>query len=278
VALGIGDDCAIYRPRGSAEDLLFTCDLFAEGVHFLRESLKPADAGRRALARSLSDIAAMGGRPRFCLVAMCVAEWTDRRWIDRFYQGLLKLADKTGTVLAGGDFSHGNQFICDVTVGGSVPRGRALLRSGAHVGDEIYVSGSLGRLDYLRIEPRLALGVFLREKLRATAAMDLSDGLSLDLRRLCLASGVAAEIGKPPQSPGVSLEMAVHGGEDYELLFTVRKGTQVPPNFEGLALTRIGRIVRGITGRVLLDGVVLEPRGYDHFKRDHTVNLRESKL
>jgi thiamine-monophosphate kinase len=264
---GIGDDCAIFRPRGSIDDLLFTCDLFAEGVHFSREFMPPSQAGRRALARSLSDIAAMGGRPQFCLVALCAAEWTDTAWINRFYSGLLKLAGETGTVLAGGDLSHGRQFICDVTVCGSVPRGKALLRSGARPGDEIYVSGRLGRKNYTRLDPRLALGVFLREKLPATSAMDLSDGLSLDLRRLCLASGVAAEITNPPITRGVSLEQALHGGEDYELLFTVRPGARVPAAFEGLPLSRIGRMVTGTPGQVLLDGLVLKQRGYDHFEQ-----------
>ena len=281
VVLGIGDDCAIYRPRGSADDLLFTCDLFAEGVHFLRESTKPADAGRRALARSLSDIAAMGGKPKFCLVALCAAGWTDDRWIDRFFRGVLA----HGTALAGGDLSHGERFICDVTVCGSVPRGQALLRSGAKPGNEIYVSGSLGgaalRLARGRarhIEPRLALGTFLREKLHATAAMDLSDGLSLDLRRLCLASGVGAEIVSPPRFRGATETQALHGGEDYELLFTVREGTQVPASVHDLRLTRIGRIIRGKPGAVLLGGIGLPPRGYDHFQPNHAVNLDESSL
>jgi thiamine-monophosphate kinase len=275
--LGIGDDCAIYRTP--AEDLLFTCDMFVEGVHFRRETHKPGDVGRKALARSLSDIAAMGGIPRFCLVAVCAPEWADTGWMDRFFDGILKLAAATGTVLAGGDLSHGEQFACDVTVCGSVPRGKALLRSGARPGDEIYVSGLLGGSAlglatgrgrawkrHILIGPRLALGAFLRERLKATAAMDLSDGLSLDLRRLCLASGVAAEISAPPRFPGATPAQALHGGEDYELLFTVRRGTAVPAGFEGLALTKLGRIVRGTPGDVGLDGSPLQPMGYDHFR------------
>src|SRR5580692_4210977 len=102
VVLGIGDDCAIYRPRGSADDLLFTADMFIEGVHFLRETHKPAEAGRKALVRSLSDIAAMGGAPRFCLVSLCVPAWAALKWIDSFFGGILTLASSTGTVLAGG--------------------------------------------------------------------------------------------------------------------------------------------------------------------------------
>jgi thiamine-monophosphate kinase len=278
VILGIGDDCAIYRPRGSADDLLFTSDMFIEGVHFLRETHKPAVAGRKALVRSLSDIAAMGGAPRFCLVSICVPAWADGKWVDRFFDGILELAAAAGTVLAGGDLSHGESLACDVTVCGAVPRGSAVLRSGARPGHDVYVSGALGGSAlglvtrkgkairrHLYPEPRLALGRFLREKLHASSAIDLSDGLSLDLRRVCLASGVAAEIAAPPRFPGASLEQALHGGEEYELLFTVPGGTKVPERFEGLQLTRLGSIVRGVAGGVRLDEKPLSALGYDHF-------------
>ncbi len=276
LVLGIGDDCAIYRPRGSADDLLFTADLFLEGVHFLRETHKAEVAGRKALGRSLSDIAAMGGAPRFCLVSLSVPEWANEKWVNGFFDGILALASATGTVLAGGDLAHGEKLACDVMVCGAVPRGTALRRDGARPGDSIYVSGALGgsalglatqkskaRRRHLYPEPRLALGQFLREKLRATAAIDISDGLSLDLRRLCLASGVSAEIGPPPLFPGASVEQALHGGEEYELLFTVRPGARAPAD-----LTRIGTIVRGSAGEIRLDGKPLPPLGYDHFARN----------
>jgi thiamine-monophosphate kinase len=278
--LGIGDDCAIYRPRGSADDLLFTCDLFIEGVHFRRETHKPLEAGRKALARSLSDIAAMGGAPRFCLVSLCIPGWATARWVDQFLEGILRLAAATGTALAGGDLSHGETLACDVTVGGAVPRGTALRRDGARPGNDIYISGALGgsamgletkkgkaHRRHLHPEPRLGLGGYLREKLHATSAIDLSDGLSLDLRRLCLASGVDAEIVEPPRFPGATLLQALHGGEEYELLFTVRGGAKVPASFEGLPLTRIGSMVRGTGGAVRLDGKPLDALGYDHFSR-----------
>lgn len=278
LVLGIGDDCAIYRPRGSADDLLFTTDMFVEGVHFRRETHKPEIAGRKALARGLSDIAAMGGEPRFCLISLCVARWTSEKWLARFFDGVVALGAATGAVIAGGDLSHGETLACDVTVCGAVPRGTALRRDEARPGDEIYVSGDLGgsalgleswkgkaRQRHLHPEPRLALGAFLREKRRASAAMDLSDGLSLDLRRLCLASGVAAEIVEPPRFPGASSGQALHGGEDYELLFTVHPGARIPARFEGLALTKIGTIVRGEAGQVRLNGSPLLPLGYDHF-------------
>ena len=160
-----------------------------------------------------------------------------------------------------------------------MPRGTALLRSGARPGREIYVSGTLGgsalglaarkgksKKRPLNPEPRLALGRFLREKLHATAAMDISDGLSLDLHRLCLASNVSAAIGQPPRFPGATPEQALHGGEEYELLFCVRQGTRVPAKLDALPLTRIGVITAGAPGEVRLEGKPLEPKGYDHFR------------
>jgi thiamine-monophosphate kinase len=270
--VGIGDDCAVYRPRGSSEDLLFTTDLFVEDVHFRRETHRPEDAGWKALARGLSDIAAMGGEPRFCLLSLALAPWTDRLWIDRFYTGFLK----AGVPLAGGDLGHAAKLACDIVVCGGVPRGKALRRDGARAGDSIYVSGRLGGSAlglargwgpawkrHLLPQPRLSLGRFLRGL--ATAAMDLSDGLSLDLQRLCAASGVAAEIEAPPRFPGATVEQALHGGEDYELLFTAR--APIPPDFEGLPLTRIGAIRKGRPGHVKLDGAPLPALGYDHLRQ-----------
>ena len=279
--LGIGDDCAIFRPRGGSEDLLFTTDMLVEGTHFRLETHNAADAGWKALARGLSDIAAMGGEPRFCLVSLALAPGTGALWVDGFYRGLLKLAEREDTPLAGGDLSHAPHVTCDIVVCGAVPRGRALRRDGARAGDAIYVSGALGGsafglakgpgpkaggkawLRHARPEPRLALGRFLRERVQATAAMDLSDGISLDLRRLCLASRLAAEIEAPPRYAGASLEQALHGGEDYELLFTARP-EHVPPEFAGLPLTRIGTMRRGEAGAVTLGGLSLAPLGYDH--------------
>jgi thiamine-monophosphate kinase len=257
--LGIGDDCAIYRPR-AGEELLFTTDQMIEGVHFTRAQ-SAASIGERALARSLSDIAAMGGEPRFCIVAMAAA---DTAWIEEFYRGLLRLARRTGTALAGGDLARDEKMRCDVMVCGSAPRGTALRRDGARVGDSIFVSGRLGKAWDRRIEPRLELGRSLRGL--ATACIDLSDGLALDLHRLCVVSGVAAEIERVPvmKDATITLEAAVeralHGGEDYELLFTMREGAKAPRG-----VTRIGRVVRGEAGKIQFQGRRLEPRGYDHF-------------
>jgi thiamine-monophosphate kinase len=275
---GIGDDCAIWRPRGSADDLLFTSDLFVEDVHFRRTTHKARDVGRAAVARSLSDVAAMGGVPQFCLAAVALAEWADRKWIDGFFAAAMETAQAAGCILAGGDLARAAAFTCDITVCGSVPRGRALRRDGARPGHDIYVSGLLGGSAlglatgkgkawkrHLRPEPRLGLGVFAREKLQATAAMDISDGLSLDLRRLCLASAVAADIASPPRFPGASLEQSLHGGEEYELLFTVRGGTIVPSRLGSLPLTKIGVIRAGPPGEVQCNGLPLRALGFDHF-------------
>jgi len=257
IVLGIGDDCAIMRPR-AGEDLLFTTDPLIEGVHF-KADLPAAAIGERALARSLSDIAAMGGEPRFCLVSLAVGCDRDERWVKTFFQGLIKLAKRTQTVLAGGDLSHDERTHADVMVCGAVPRGKALRRDGARLGDALYVSGRLGKGWQRPIQPRLALGKILRG--RATSCIDLSDGLSLDLRRVCLASGVAAEVERVPIAKGSTLERALHGGEDYELLFTIPAGKRAPPG-----TTRIGTIVRGVAGSVRYQGSPLEPRGYDHFR------------
>jgi thiamine-monophosphate kinase len=279
LVLGIGDDCAIYRPR-PGEDLLCTTDFLIEGVHFGRET-HPSDAvGHKALARGLSDIAAMGGEPRFCLLSLALPKWVDDEWVESFYGGLLALAATHGVSLAGGDLARAKHLTCDVVVCGAVPAGKALRRDGARAGDGIYVSGELGASAlglttqrggawkrHLRPQPRLALGRFLRQRLPTTAAMDLSDGLSLDLARLCQASGVAADVTMPPRYRGATIEQALHGGEDYELLFTVRGRSEPPSEFEGLRLTRIGEIRKGPPGEIMLNGRPLPSHGYDHFRK-----------
>jgi thiamine-monophosphate kinase len=253
---GIGDDCAVFRPK-SGEDLLLKTDQLIEGVHFPK-TMRPEVIGERALARALSDIAAAGGDPRCCLVALAVPRTKSERWILSLFRGLLGLGTKTGTVLVGGDLAHDDHVHCSVTVIGAVKRGKALTRAGARPGDLLYVSGRLGKPWEKPIVPRLALGKKLAGK--ATACIDLSDGLSLDLHRLCKESRVAAEIERIPIARGSSLERALHGGEDYELLFTL------PPRIQPPAGTsRIGTMVRGKPGTVWLEGKELPPRGYDHF-------------
>ena len=261
---GIGDDCAVL-PGGRGRDLLVTTDMLIEDVHFRRAD-PPALVGHKALARGLSDIAAMGVTPRWCLLSLAVPAWAPPAWTKRFMTGLLDLAKLHRTALVGGDTSHASAAAADIVVIGEVPHGEELRRSGARPGDGIYVSGALGGAGVrnyapVKIEPRLALGRFLRG--RATACMDLTDGLSLDLHRLCLESGVAAAIDRPlPSAPGATLEQAMHAGEDYELLFTAHR--EPPRSHRGLPITRVGSIARGPAGRLELFGRRHSPRGYDH--------------
>ncbi len=248
---GIGDDCAILG------DILITTDMFIESVHF-RRAQPPHVLGHRALARGLSDIAAMGGDPMWCLLSLALAKWTDEKWVREFYKGFLGLAERYEVKLVGGDLSHSNRVTADIVAIGIARKGTALGRNGAKVGDGIYVSGDLGGRPLLP-EPRIEFGKFLRGV--ATACMDLSDGLSADLPRLCEASGVAASIDRPlPVAPGATLEQALHAGEDYELLYTC--SGEAP----GI---RIGTIVEGKPGRVEYLGRKLAVKGYDHFRPNH---------
>jgi thiamine-monophosphate kinase len=301
LTLGIGDDAALVNvPPG--RELILTTDMSIEGVHFTSTLHPPQAVGHRALARSLSDIAAMGGTPRYCLVSLAASRRTGRAWLEGFFDGLFVLARRFAVVVIGGDTALVNGAIAiDVIVAGEVPRGRALRRSGAKPGDQIFVSGHLGMAAlglrllpsrphvrkpveraairaHLFPQPQCALGRFLSERRLASALMDLSDGLSLDLRRLCDASGVGASlfadripIPPIPDAPD-ALKLALHGGEDYQLLFTVSpaKASKIPRYFGRIPLHFIGEIraSRGID-IVTPDGKTLPVKtdGYDHFSR-----------
>ena len=253
----IGDDCAVIpSPRGV--DLLFTTDFSIEGVHFTR-ALAAEQIGYRSVARALSDIAAMGGTPLYSLISLALSPWTDQHWIDEFYRGAERLLRRTKTVLVGGDISHAREVVSDLLICGSVPKGKALMRSGARIGDLIYVSRPLGGWrNKLVFEPRLGFGRKLLGK--ATACMDISDGLALDLHRMALASGVEARLDRVPLLKGATLKQALHDGEDYELLFTAPPRRRVP----GIL---IGTMVAGEEGRVTYQGKSIPPIGYDHFRK-----------
>jgi thiamine-monophosphate kinase len=259
----IGDDCAVV-PAPRNQDLLFTTDFSIEDVHFTRTNTAE-QIGCRAVSRSLSDIAAMGGRPLYCLISLALAPWTDQRWIDGFYRGVNRLLCQTKTELVGGDISHARQVVADVMLCGAVAKGKALLRSGAKAGDSIYVSGPLGGWKHKQeTVPRLDIGRKLIGK--ATACMDISDGLALDLHRLCQASGVTAEIDSVPLLDGATIEQALHDGEDYELLYTAPPKRRVP----GI---RIGTISKGNPGALRYRGKKLAPIGYDHIQH-HPIQHR----
>jgi thiamine-monophosphate kinase len=257
IILGIGDDCAVFRPRGSSEDLLFTTDQFIEDVHF-RKGDPPESIGHRALARGLSDIAAMGGEPRFCLLSLMKPLCLSDAWLKRFYRGLLKLAERTKTILAGGDLAKGPVFACDIIVCGAVRRGKAFRRNGAKPGDRIYVSGPLGGPASTGYPPRLFEPKLKQaRRLHPSACIDITDGLALDLHRLCKASGVSADLSTVPVVQGATERHALTGGDEYELLYTSRASA---PGIE------IGRIEKGVAGHIRLRGTPLHPEGYDHFQ------------
>ena len=266
--VGIGDDCAVLPlPRG--HEMLVTTDFTLEGIHFRRE-WHPADSvGHRCLARGLSDIAAMGGIPQAAFLSLALPADLQHRWVDDFFRGFLKLATQYEVQLAGGDTAQSPAgILADIIVIGSVPKGKATLRSGARPGDAIYVTGTLGSsvatLEKLRIgkhpspaghlrhfypDPRLAVGQYLRESKLATAMIDTSDGLSTDLRHICDESHVGAhvEAGALPKTEGDdALRLALHGGEDYELLFTVppAQAKKLPAKIAGVPIACIGAITR----------------------------------
>jgi thiamine-monophosphate kinase len=290
---GIGDDCAVLGlPPGN--QVLVTTDFNLEGVHFRQQWHPPDAVGHRCLARGLSDIAAVGGVPRAAFLSLAVPAELPQKWVDQFVTGLLKLATRYSVALAGGDTAQSpDGILADIVVLGSVPRGKAILRSGAKPGDLIYVTGSLGaaladlnRLrdgENLRLrshqkhfypEPRVAVGEVLREKKLASAMIDISDGLSTDLSHICEESGVGAVINAKalPVAPGIAadhaLEFALHGGDEYELLFTARADRRVPAKIAGVPIARIGEIVRGRNMKLVTPeqkSRILKPAGWEHF-------------
>lgn len=289
--VGIGDDCAVLRPR-AGEELVITTDLSLEGTHFRRDWHSPESIGHRCLARGLSDIAAMGARPVAAFLSIAVPEDVPQPWLDAVFDGLLALADRYACPLAGGDLggsAHG--VIADIMVIGAVPRGKAMLRSQARPGDVIYVTGALGApAATLRAsekenlveaaagdrhffpEPRIGIGEFVRKRKLARAMIDVSDGLSTDLSHICAESKVGAILNRDmvPIHRSADLELALHGGEDYELLFTASPRANVPVEIGGVAVTEIGWITRE-RGLYITDlrskPQKLEPRGWQYFAK-----------
>jgi thiamine-monophosphate kinase len=311
---GIGDDAAVFRSAAGKETVI-TADLLVEDIDFRRTTTPPYLLGHKALAVSLSDIAAMGSRPLWSMISIGVPEdvWqTD--FVERLYDGLLELANRYGVQLIGGDTSRTTEtIVIDSIVAGECAAGRSVLRTGAKPGDQIFVTGSLGaaaaglrliergahlaeqnlgdedsqKLDYillrqLRPEPRVGWGIVLGEEHLATSMIDLSDGLSSDINSLCAASGVGALIdssllpidervtelcGRRALDP---LQLALHGGEDFELLFTVKPGdiTRLPRRVDGVGIKCIGKIQSASEGVKISEGArtwELKPGGWKHF-------------
>jgi len=311
---GIGDDAAVFR-SGAGKETVISADLLVENIDFRRTTTPPYLLGHKALAVSLSDIAAMGARPMWSLISIGVPEdvW-QTEFVDHFYDGLLDLANHYGVQLIGGDTSRTNEsIVVDSVVAGECAAGTAVMRSGAKPGDQIFVTGSLGaaaaglrliergahladqnlsdedsqKLDHvlirqLRPEPRVGWGIVLGEERLASAMIDLSDGLSSDLNQLCTAGDVGALIdsallpidnrvvelcGRRALDP---LQLALHGGEDFELLFTVKPAdvARLPRRVDGVEIKRIGEVTKSIEGVKISEGSRiwdLKPGGWKHF-------------
>ena len=322
LVLGIGDDAAVFNGRGR-RDTVITADLLVEDIDFRRTSL-PHDIGYKALAVSLSDIAAMGARPRWTLLSLGLPQAVyDSPFAAGIYEGFLSAARRFGVTLIGGDVSRTpERIVIDSIVLGEVRRGGAARRCGARAGDHIYVTGTLGgaaaglklseHANGLRTRdartralsgfaelarrqarplPRVECGALLGERRLASAMIDLSDGLSSDLAHLCESSGVGAlvdaaritvapllkrakSINSHPLARALAddaLSLALHGGEDFELLFTVRPrvAARLPRRLGGVRLTRIGEVREAREGIMIKHGArvdVLRPSGFDHFK------------
>jgi thiamine-monophosphate kinase len=296
--VGMGDDAALWR-AGRGQETILTCDWFLEGTHFLRHKHPPDAVGWKSLARAASDIAAMGGTPRCFLLSLALPADYTGKWLRCFLRGLRRASQVLGCQLAGGDTTRRNEILVNITVIGEVPVGHAVLRSGARAGDVLFVSGTLGEAElglrelwrqrrmvktpansvvrkHLYPEPRFALGQWLAKDRLATAMMDLSDGVSSDLPRLCSESGVGARITASSLPCATrshakdAMELALNGGDDYELLFAVRPGnaSKIGTEFHGLPLTRIGEITREKEVLVEHDGRLrpLISAGWDPFR------------
>jgi len=291
--------------------LLVTTDFTLEDVHFRRSWHPAAAVGHRCLARGLSDIAAMGGVPLAAFLSLALPLDLPQSWVDGFLAGFLRLARRFRMPLAGGDTGQSpDGIVADIVVLGSVPRGKAISRAGACVGDDIYVTGSLGSglavLEQLRAgaapvqrdlrngrltaaerkhfypAPRVAVGNWLRQRGWASAMIDISDGLSTELAHLCEESRVGAWIARAavPVAPGATFDQALHGGDEYELLFTAPKAShgRIPDRIAGVPLRWIGTINRGpgvwLLGPDMKSRQELQAQGWEHFGESAPVRHR----
>jgi thiamine-monophosphate kinase len=286
VVTGAGDDCAVLDLGAPDNLVLFKTDAVVEGIHFTKDT-PPEKIGRKALARCLSDIAAMAGTPVAALVTLGLPEKFEPEFVAKIYGGLNALAAKTGVAVCGGETTtNPERIFISIALLGTVPRGKQILRSGAKVGDAIFVTGELGGSlagKHLEFEPRLAEARWLAEHFTIHAMIDLSDGLAGDLPHILKASGVGAELLKPavpvsraaklPARKKPAFAAALTDGEDFELLFTVASGDAVKlldawkNKFPKLKLSCIGKIVAG--GGILIrdknGSHKLNAHGYVHF-------------
>jgi thiamine-monophosphate kinase len=302
--VGPGDDAAVL-PATPHADWVVSCDWFLENVHFLPGVHPPDSVGFKALARAASDLGAMGATPRFYFLSLAMPSPRTGKWLDRMLAGMARAARRFHLELAGGDTTRRSSVAIHITVIGHSLRGRTISRRGARSGDKLFVSGTLGAaqlgLEFVRRklsrrllaknvmqahlypEPPLELGCWLAKHRLASAMIDLSDGLSTDLHRLCRASGAGARIDRSSipsaaipaalSRTGLKSErVALHGGDDYQLLFAVprRLTARIPARFKGRPLTCIGEITR-VKSVLLVDkeghASPLRPAGWDPFRK-----------
>ncbi len=310
VTLGIGDDAAIFKPTPGHE-LVFTTDMLVEGRHFDFKLITPWQLGAKTMAVNISDCAAMGAKPTVAVVSLGVPKNFPVADLEAFYDGMKSWGESFGAQIVGGDTVGSDQFVVNIAMIGEVESGRALKRSGAQVGDALFVTGTLGDSAaglhalqnpsakgkeitsilikrHLTPVPRFNSGRHLATNRLATSAIDISDGLSSEVHHLCGESGVGAEVHEEgvPLSASLlhyceenklnPLDFALHGGEDYELLFTVplNKISEVVQKLAGetgVACKAIGRMVPKAKGITLISKkaqrVPLESKGFDHFSK-----------
>jgi thiamine-monophosphate kinase len=277
-----GDDCAALD-LGTGQLLLLAVDQVVGDRHYFLngpQATAPERVGRKLLARNLSDIAAMGGTPTYCLVAMALDPNHDEAWLKRFYSGIMELGEACGVRMIGGDLSRTpTDNVASLSIVGTVPAAHVCRRQGAEPGDLLFATGCFGAsfetAHHLDFDPRCAEGRWLAGTGAVKAMIDVSDGLLLDATRVCRASGVGLRLDPAailPRRPGLSLKQLLTDGEDYELLFAVapeRAAALRDWPFEEVPLTRIGEFVASATpevtgpsGAPLGDGL----GGWDHFE------------
>jgi thiamine-monophosphate kinase len=273
VLLGAGDDCAIVKSEGRGTLQLLKTDCLVENIHFTKKD-PPEQVGWKAMARPLSDFAAMSGVPEFALVTLIVPSQTTLAWVKKIYRGLEKAARSFEVAVVGGETSNTKgPAVVSVSVTGFVEKGRWVSRAGGKASDELFVTGRLGgslRGRHLKFVPRIVESRWLTKNFRIHAMMDLSDGLGADLPRLARASGVGFELDEAalPLNPGGTTREAISDGEDYELLFAIspRESAELIKGwrrkFPQLLLTRIGRLKSKFEIRNSKF-----PKGYVHFKK-----------
>ncbi len=280
-----GDDCAGFRSADGSL-LLIAVDQVVEGRHFAEEgpfAASPQQVGRKLLARNLSDIAAMGGTPLYCLSSVALGSRHDEAWLNRFFDGMLDLCRRWDTHLVGGDLARGaERTVASLTIVGRADERQVARRAGASDGDGFWATGVFGRSlptgHHLEFEPRIREGRWLAEQGIAGAMIDVSDGLLIDAGRLCRASGVGLFLDVqsiPKRTSETTIEEALTDGEDYELLLAVprerEKRLRRDWPFPELPLTRLGEF-RSLASPGVFDrsGSPLElkgPPGWDHFRR-----------